>query len=188
MSKRVQKGIDLTSMHREVEDLLPIYGRAGLSQVEDFPLDLSVGYQVRSTHRALQRHLHSLIEPHGVTLGMWYFLRALWHEDGVTQSDLSRLIGTMEPTTLSAISSMEKNGLVRRVRDKVDRRRLLIYLTPKGRSLKQKLLPLAVKAVQSATEGLPLWEVAMLLHVLKKVQGNLEAKLEQTEAPDLEAL
>ena len=48
----------------------------------DLPFEDSVGYQVRATHRSLQRFLQIKIEPYGVTLGMWYFLRALWHEDG----------------------------------------------------------------------------------------------------------
>ena len=55
----------------------------------DLPFAESVGYQVRTTHRALQRFLQFKIEPHGITLGMWYFLRALWHEDGLTQRELS---------------------------------------------------------------------------------------------------
>jgi len=38
---------------------------------ELLPFDKSVGYQVRMTHRALQRHLQQKIEPHGVTPGMW---------------------------------------------------------------------------------------------------------------------
>ena len=40
------------------------------------PLERSVGYQVRMTHRALQRYLQIKIKPHGVTLGTWYFLRS----------------------------------------------------------------------------------------------------------------
>ena len=69
----------------------------------DLPLEKSVGYQVRMTHRALQRYLQVKIGPHGVTLGMWYFLRILWREDGLTQRELSYRIGTREPTTLIAI-------------------------------------------------------------------------------------
>jgi hypothetical protein len=76
----------------------------------DFPFAESVGYQIRATHWALQRFLQLKIEPHGVTPGMWYFLRALWHEDGLNQRELSRRVGTMEPTTLSAILNMEKKG------------------------------------------------------------------------------
>ena len=90
------------------------------------PFDKSVGYQIRMTHRLLQRYLQQQIEPHGVTPGMWYFLRALWHQDGQTQRELSEVVGTMEPTTLTAIRSMEKSGLVRRVRSTVDRRKIKI--------------------------------------------------------------
>ena len=109
----------------------------------DLPFADSVGYQIRATHRALQRFLQLKIEPHGVTLGMWYFLRALWHEDGLTQRELSRRAGTMEPTTLNAILNMEKKGLVRRVQNRKDRRKWHVHLTAKGRRLKAELIPLA---------------------------------------------
>lgn len=39
----------------------------------DLPFEESVGYQIRATHRVLQLK----IEPYGVTIGMWYFLRVL---------------------------------------------------------------------------------------------------------------
>ena len=69
------------------------------------PLDGSVGYQVRLTHRLIQRELQSRIAPYGVQLGMWYLLRVLWEEDGLTQRQLSQRIGIMEPTTLHTSSS-----------------------------------------------------------------------------------
>ena len=49
-----------------------------------FPVEGSVGYQIRVTHRMLQRYRQVLVSPHGVTAGMWYFLRVLWTEDGLT--------------------------------------------------------------------------------------------------------
>jgi MarR family transcriptional regulator, organic hydroperoxide resistance regulator len=143
----------------------------------DLPFAESVGYQIRATHRALQRFLQSKIEPHGITLGMWYFLRALWHEDGLTQRELSVRVGTMEPTTLSAILIMEKKGLVRRVRNRDDRRKWHIHLTPKGRSLKAKLLPLARDVVDTAVHNLSRGEVAQLLKALSEVQKSLHATL-----------
>ena len=141
------------------------------------PFAESVGYQIRATHRALQRYLQSKIEPHGITLGMWYFLRALWHEDGLTQRELSNRVGTMEPTTLSAILIMEKKGLVRRVRNRDDRRKWHIHLTPKGRALKGKLLPLARDVVDTAVHNLSRGEVAQLLKALSEVQKSLHATL-----------
>src|SRR5829696_6009145 len=141
---------------------------------DGLPLERSVGYQIRMTHRALQRYLQIKIKPHGVTLGTWYFLRALWHEDGLTQRELSRRIGTRESTTMTAIVAMEANGLVRRVRNDVDRRKQNVFLTPKGRRLKTKLLPLATEVVDTATAGFGERELALLLGLLATIQRNLE--------------
>lgn len=138
------------------------------------PLKRSVGYQIRVTHRLLQRALQAKIEPHGVTLGMWYFLRVLWVRDGITQSELSRRVGTMEPTTLSAVRDMERAGIVRRVQDLSDRRKINVYLTGHGRSLEGLLLPSAVSVVETALTGMTRREVSMLLDLLACMQRNLQ--------------
>ncbi|MEA2980347.1 MAG: hypothetical protein QOF09_2170, partial [Alphaproteobacteria bacterium] len=49
----------------------------------------------------------------------------------------------MEPTTFAAIKAMEKLGYVVRVQRPDSRRKVYILLTPKGRLLKSKLVPLA---------------------------------------------
>lgn len=143
----------------------------------DFPFTESIGYQIRATHRVLQRYLQLKIEPHGLTLGMWYFLRALWHEDGLTQRELSNRVGTMEPTTLSAILIMERKGLVRKVRNRDDRRKWHIHLTPKGRAMKGKLIPLVREVGDAAVQTLSEGEVVHLFRGLAEVQKNLHVTL-----------
>jgi DNA-binding MarR family transcriptional regulator len=152
--------------------------------VEEFPFDVSVGYQVRTTHRLLQRLLQTHIEPHGLSLGTWYFLRALWAEDGLTQRELSRRIGTMEPTTMSALRALEAGGLIERVRNETDRRKLHVFLTPKGRALKRTLLPIARRVVGIAVTGLSEREVTLLLDLLQAVSANVRRQLaEDAEEP-----
>jgi MarR family transcriptional regulator, organic hydroperoxide resistance regulator len=148
---------------------------------ESFPFSESVGYQIRSTHRLLQRFLQLKIEPYGVTLGMWYFLRVLWDEDGLTQRELSRRVGTMEPTTLSAILAMEKRGYVRRVRNRKDRRKLHVYLTAKGRKIRKNLIPLAKEVVATAVQSLSSREVRQMLAGLAEIQRNLHATISQLD-------
>jgi len=149
------------------------------------PLERSVGYQVRMTHRALQRYLQIKIKPHGVTLGTWYFLRALWHEDGLTQRELSRRIGTREPTTMTAILAMEASGLVKRVRNSDDRRKQNVFLTAKGKRLKSKLLPLAREVVNTATTGLGEHEIGLFLGFLGTVQRNLAPLMPEETDSDI---
>src|SRR5579863_5134048 len=177
----LQKGTPLTSAKKatgmKAGGRKPGKPRSAPAREADLPFAESVGYQIRATHRLLQRFLQVKIEPHGITLGMWYFLRALWHEDGLTQRELSNRVGTMEPTTLSAILIMERKGLVRRVRNKTDRRKWHIHLTPKGRTLKAKLVPLAREVVETAVQNLSRSEVAQLLRALAEVQNSVHATL-----------
>lgn len=169
----------------DTEDLARVYRFQTKEGDAEFPFDLSIGYQIRTTHRMIQRYLQSRIEPYGVSLGMWYFLRVLWQQDGVTQSDLSRSIGTMEPTTMTAIASMERVGLVRRERDPSDARRRLVFLTEKGRALREELLPVSMEVVRHASDGLTLRELGMLLDLLKVIQSNLQTRIgSSAELPD----
>jgi len=133
----------------------------------------SLGYLVRDTFRAFTRELETRIAAEGVSIGQWYFLRALWEEDGLTQRELSRRVGMMEPTTVTAVNSMEAKGLVRRERDASDRRKMKIVLTPHGRGLKAKLLPCAKAVNELAAEGLSEEEVATLRRLLGRARRNL---------------
>ncbi|MCK5745188.1 MarR family winged helix-turn-helix transcriptional regulator [Oricola sp.] len=142
------------------------------------PFEESVGYQVRQTHRLLQRYLQRKIEPYGVTPGMWYFLRALWDRDGMTQRELSLVVGTMEPTTLTAIKAMERSGLVRRVKNADDRRKINIFLTRRGQALRAELMPLAKEVVGNAVANFSEEEKSALLNYLKAVQENLSERME----------
>ncbi len=137
------------------------------------PFESSIGYQLRMANRATQRYLQAKIEPYGVTPGMWYFLRALWEEDGLTQRELSRRIGTMEPTTLTALAAMERAGFVTRERDEADRRKLKVALTAKGRNLKFALLPVAAEVIAQATTGFTPEDRTRFLSYLAAVQRNL---------------
>ena len=64
----------------------------------------------------------------------------LWITDGLSQRELSARVGMMEPTTVIALRSMEKSGLIRRVRGDDDRRKVLVFLTAKAKRLRGELL------------------------------------------------
>lgn len=136
--------------------------------------DHSAGHLIRDAHRAFQRHLEDRIGPRGVTRGQWYFLRVLWEGDGLTQRELSARVGMMEPTTVVALNSMEKAGLIRRKRNPQDRRKTHVYLTPKGAALRDTLLPLARQVNDLATEGVSDDDLAAFRRALNQMIRNLD--------------
>jgi len=48
----------------------------------------SVGFVVREVYRMFARCLQARIARKGVTIGMWFVLRMLWDDDGMTQREL----------------------------------------------------------------------------------------------------
>jgi len=141
------------------------------------PPSRSVGYLVRQTHRAFTRALQARIAPFGVSIGMWFFLRALWQQDGISQCELSQRVGMMEPTTASALTNMERKGFVQRVRNRSDRRIVNVFLTERGRALRRELLPLAAAVNEEALRGIAVNEVAQLRAVLGRVETRLDADM-----------
>src|SRR6476620_10110342 len=140
----------------------------------DFSLGGSLGYLVRDANRAFQRLLEKRIAPHGVTRGQWYFLRVLWTQDGLSQRELSARVGMMEPTTVIALRSMEKAGLIRRIRSKDDRRVTRVSLTPKARRIRDGLLDLARGINADADAGIDRKDVEVFRRVIMPMTANLD--------------
>lgn len=132
-----------------------------------------LGHHLRTTHRMMHRLLQDRIEPYGVTIGMWYFLRALWRKDGIILTELCRHVGTMAPTAVIALNAMEAAGLISRRRDESDRRCVNIYLTEKGREMEELFRPVAEGVSEAALAGLQPQQRHDLIESLKLIQRNL---------------
>jgi DNA-binding MarR family transcriptional regulator len=138
----------------------------------DNPMN-SIGYLTRITFRSFSRNLERMTLEFGVSAGQWPFLRALWNEEGMTQRELSRRVSMREPTTVTALNGMERAGFIKRVPSKEDRRKVHIFLTAKGRRLRDKLIPCVSEVNAIAARDLDPADIATLRRVLLKMSDNL---------------
>jgi DNA-binding MarR family transcriptional regulator len=135
--------------------------------------DDRLAHLVKDATRALLRALQMRLAAHGVSIGHWTFLRILWERDGLTQRELSEQAGLMEPTTFSAVQAMQRLGYVTRRRKGDNRKNIYVYLTPKGRLLKRKLVPLAEAVNKIGARGVSPAKIATARQVLLAVIENL---------------
>src|SRR5262245_29892355 len=135
--------------------------------------DDRLAHLVKDATRALVRALQIRLAEHAVSFGHWTFLRVLWESDGLTQRELSEEAGVMEPTTFSALQAMEKLGYVTRRQTPDNRKNVYIHLTPKGRALKDKLVPLAEEVNQIAVRGVRTADLAATRGALLVIIENL---------------
>jgi DNA-binding MarR family transcriptional regulator len=132
-----------------------------------------LAHLVRDAAKGLTRALQMRLAQHSVGFGHWAFLRILWEKDGLTQRELSERAGVMEPTTFSALKAMEKRGYITRKRYAGDRKKVFIFLTPKGRALKAKLVPLALEINEIAVRGVSTADIAIARQMLLRMIQNL---------------
>lgn len=134
----------------------------------------SVGFVVREVWRLFARCLQPRIAREGVSIGMWFVLRMLWDEDGMTQRELGERVGINGPTMVMALNSMERAGLVKRVHNQADRRKINVFLTERGRKLKSKLWPMAAEVLARGLSGLTRGQIQSLNKMLAQIRLNLE--------------
>ena len=135
--------------------------------------DDRMAHLVKDATRALVRALQARLATHEVPFGHWTFLRILWERDGLTQRELSREAGVMEPTTFTALKAMESRGYIVRRQLAGNRRKVHIFLTAKGRALKRTLVPLAEGVNRIAVRGVASADIAATRRTLVTVLVNL---------------
>lgn len=79
---------------------------------------------LKKASRLLIKKANELLKPHGITHTYTYFLMELYRRDGLTQSEMHKVIGIEQPTAVRTL----------REQSQIDRRVLLIKLTDKGQS------------------------------------------------------
>jgi DNA-binding MarR family transcriptional regulator len=137
--------------------------------------DDRLAHLIKDAARAVVRGLQVRLIEHGVSFGHWTFLRILWEKDGLTQRALSEEAGVMEPTTYAAMTAMEKLGYITRRQLAENKRNNYIYLTPEGRALKDKLVPLAEEVNAISVLGMKASDIKTTRKVLLAIIENLAA-------------
>lgn len=133
----------------------------------------SFGFAVRRAHRAFDKALQRRLAPHGIATGYWYYLRALWDEDGLTQKQLSDRTGVAENTTAAMIAAMMRDGLVTRTRSVDDKRKWRIALTPRAKGLRDDLFPYVAEVNGIAVAGVAAADQTRFLDLIERMAANL---------------
>lgn len=103
---------------------------------------------------------------HGIGVSEWRVLAALTRRDGIAMSELADRVLFKQPTLTKAVDRMERAGLVERRTSERDRRRTIVRVTERGRTL---AAPLIVRARES--------EAAMLAELGTAALGDLADRL-----------
>ncbi len=143
---------------------------------------ISAGYTLRATYVVLTRTLQKRLEAYRLTSPQWYFMREIWIQEGLNQTELSKRVGTAESTTVSALRVLERRKLIYRESRPLDRRASRVYLTEVGRKLRDEVIPVINHVNEIALDGLSTADLESFDRILAHIRKNLWQHLDEINA------
>jgi MarR family transcriptional regulator, lower aerobic nicotinate degradation pathway regulator len=134
---------------------------------ETYRLQDQIGFILRKAH---QRHV-SIFASHiaDLTPPQFAALAKLADVGETSQNQLGQLIAMDAATVKGVIDRLKARGLVKLTRHEVDKRRLLVSLTPEGREAVARLVPAAERITAETVAPLTAKEAATLMKLLAKL-------------------
>ncbi|MFC6169055.1 MarR family winged helix-turn-helix transcriptional regulator [Loigolactobacillus jiayinensis] len=95
-------------------------------------LEEQLCFSLYTAQKQYNKYYATALAPFHLTYPQYIALLALWEHNTLTVNDLGRYLNLDSGTLTPLLKRLEKDDWVERRRDKVDERRVLIYLTQKA--------------------------------------------------------
>lgn len=106
---------------------------------EDLRLDRQLCLAVQIADSQITRIYRGLLKPLGLTHPQYLVLLVLWERPECTMGDLRQSLCLDTGAITPLVKRMESAGLLKRVRDTADERRVWVRLTDKGLALRDRV-------------------------------------------------
>jgi DNA-binding MarR family transcriptional regulator len=136
-------------------------------------LDNQLCFALYSASLAMTKLYKPLLDELGLTYPQYLVMLVLWERDGLTVSGLGERLSLDSGTLTPLVKRLEAAGLVTRIRDVEDERRVHVTLTAAGRRMKQRALKIPGCVMEATQCTLP--EVIRLTRELRDLRGRLAA-------------
>ena len=133
----------------------------------------TTGYLLARVCKAHRGSVGDVLAEVGLHVGQEMVLLHLWQRDGLTPSELSGALGVEPPTVTNMLSRMERAELLERCRDQEDARCTRVYLTDKGRELREPVERRWKTVEERAFAGVSSEEKTLLRNLLSRLHDNL---------------
>jgi DNA-binding MarR family transcriptional regulator len=130
---------------------------------------------LRRVIRAVDLHSRALVESHGLTGPQALILKAL-QNGNLSAGELAIRVSLSQGTVTDILNRLEQRGLIMRMRDTQDRRRVMVVATPAGLALLEQSPPLLQERFVQRFNNLQDWEQTQLLASLQRIAAMMDAE------------
>ena len=136
-------------------------------------LDRQLCFALYSSSLAMTKIYKPLLAPLGLTYPQYLVMLVLWEVDGLSVSQLGQRLSLDSGTLTPLLKRLEALGHLERRRARDDERRVDIFLTPAGRTLRAQALD--IPGQLACASACDLDELTALTQQLHQLRGQLSA-------------
>ncbi len=130
---------------------------------------------LRRVIRAIDQHSRHLVQSHGLTGPQALMLTEIMREEKITGSELAKRVSLSQATVTDVVKRLEARGLLEKVRDNVDKRKIYLSATEEARQILQNSVPLLQESFANRLSELRDWEQLQLLSSLQRIAEMMNA-------------
>ena len=139
-----------------------------------------VDFAIRHLWHKISRMYNQKANEHGLTMSIGFILLNI-DKEGTPSTQLGPKMG-MEPTSLSrTLKTMEEKGLIRRQAGKVDKRKVLIFLTDDGLEKRRMTRDFVYEFNNSIVESIPKGKLKTFFEVAYKLDASVDLELSKIQ-------
>lgn len=144
--------------------------------MEDYNLQKSLGFKLELASRLTTGNFNKKLkeDKFPITPEQWGVINFLLHEDGLTQNQISKLVGKDHTCVSRLIENLIKKNIVKKIPDADDKRINLIYLTEEGKKIQNNVVPTVKENLYKVFANVTDEEKIIFSKVLDKIIKNLE--------------
>lgn len=136
-------------------------------------------FALRALAQRINDDYNSWLAPFGLTAAKVNYLHVLYSVEGhrLAPTEFSRFVHSTNSNATVMINALESEGLVKRVRDPNDMRRLMAQLTKKGLAKLEEALAVHYRKVRAAMRDVTDTEIEQLLAILVKIADGFDEEV-----------
>ena len=143
--------------------------------------DVIVVHKIRSAWFEMSRIFNTIGGVYDITLPVGLTLMSIYEDDGTPVTKIAPRMG-MEPNSLSRIlKSMEKENFIHRSKDSIDKRRVLVKLTEKGKNARKICIDSVFRVNNAMLEGLDPIKVKHFNEVINSFSKSMPKILQEIQ-------
>jgi len=159
--------------------LIYSHSRQDIELLPDDPTEWRnfIGYVIHDVSRVRFLYFDAYFKQYGYNRGHWWTLGNIQNrgKDGISQSELARIMNVKKAMMGAMIDQLEEAGLVTREMDRKDRRIKKILVTEKGREVAFEIMNLVKIMAPSFNAGISDEDIDTTMRTLLQMRANILA-------------